>query len=105
MTEGPGIVPIQPPTPSAASRESRFTKHQILILRITMPLILLGSAAIWWNKARRSAAHFRTWHGVFGLVSVAWMVGQAGMGVGMAWYGKEMFGSEVKAKKMYKYHR
>jgi hypothetical protein len=30
---------------------------------------------------------------------------QGAMGVGMAWYGSQLFGSERNAKRMYKYHR
>ena len=107
MLTDKGITPLQPPTPKQQTRASRFNTHQALILRLSSPCMLLGAAAIWYNKYLKSATHkhFQSWHAIFGIGAVGWMVMQGLMGVGIAWYGKELFGSEGAAKKMYKYHR
>ena len=67
--------------------------------------MILGVAVIVYNKYLHASNHLTSWHAVFGAGCTVWMVGQVGMGVGIAWYGKEMFGSEGEAKKWYKWHR
>lgn len=69
-----GITPLQPPPSNSAVRSAKFDHHHKRILRITAPLLLLGTSAMWWNKHVHSAPHFTTWHAWLGLTSVGWMV-------------------------------
>lgn len=65
----------------------------------------VGVAAMWMNKHVHAAKHFTTWHSFFGLVTLGWVVVQGLVGGLSVWFGGKAFGGEVKAKKVYKYHR
>jgi len=101
-----GITPLQPPTsPSTTIRQNRFRTHLSLILYLAVPLLGVGVSAMWWNKHIHGAGHFTTWHAWFGLLAIGVVVLQAAIGAAMSLYGEKVFGSETKAKKMYKFHR
>jgi cytochrome b-561 domain containing protein 2 len=94
------------------------------MLALGVPCITLGTLAIEIQKFNRGHGHFVTWHGVanffsrvsrshsltilsqiFGLVSIAWLVGQVMLGGGSVWFGGAAFGGGMKAKMIWKYHR
>ncbi len=101
----PGITPLQPPPTSTSTRKTRLRTHQTLLLALSLPLMIVGTAAMWWNKHVHSAKHFTTWHSWFGMATVAWMLVQALVGAASVWFGGKAFGGEARAKKVYKYHR
>ncbi|KAH8829592.1 hypothetical protein DL96DRAFT_1064489 [Flagelloscypha sp. PMI_526] len=99
-----GILTLQPtntPTTKAAGLE----RHQKAIAYSAAPIFLLGVSAIWWNKERRGADHYTTWHGKFGSVISLVLLVQIFLGGGSVWFGGRLFGGGLKAKAVWKYHR
>ena len=93
-----GITTLQPYAPSPAVRQTRFQSHYALAALVALPTLLIGSAAMWYNKHLHAAKHFTTWHGTFGLVAVVWMIAQGIVGAVAHYAG-------VRGKWMYKWHR
>ena len=58
-----GILTLQP-TRSATSKKAGLARHQLIQLGLAVPVLLVGTAFMWWNKHVHGAAHFTTWHGV-----------------------------------------
>lgn len=40
-----------------------------------------------------------------GIICIAWLVFQIGLGAGSVWFGGALFGGGLKAKTLWKYHR
>jgi len=99
-----GILTLQP-TAHAKTKAAGLQRHQRTMLAVGVPCIALGTAAIEIHKFSQGHRHFATWHGIFGLVSVIWLLGQVLLGGGSVWYGGAAFGGGMKAKMMWKYHR
>ncbi|OSD01668.1 hypothetical protein PYCCODRAFT_1412440 [Trametes coccinea BRFM310] len=99
-----GILTLQP-TSQAKTKAAGLTRHQLAILALGVPAITLGTVAIVYRKYLHESAHFTTWHGTIGIVSVAWMVVQIILGAGSVWFGGRLFGGNPKAKLVWKYHR
>lgn len=100
-----GIVPVQPPTPGAAVRESRLDAHQAVLLGLAIPAMLVGTSFMWYNKEYNKAEHITTWHAVFGCITLTWAFLQAAIGGASVWAGGWVFGGGAKARAMYKWHR
>ncbi|KAI0361933.1 hypothetical protein OH77DRAFT_4834 [Trametes cingulata] len=98
------ILTLQP-TSQAKTKAAGLTRHQLVILAIGVPAISLGTFAIVYRKSLHGHAHFTTWHGTIGIVSVAWMVVQIILGGGSVWFGGRLFGGNPRAKLVWKYHR
>ncbi|OJA19682.1 hypothetical protein AZE42_06945 [Rhizopogon vesiculosus] len=103
-TPSPGILTLQP-TAHAKTKAAGLQRHQRMMLAVGVPCIALGTVAIEIQKFSRGHRHFATWHGIFGLVSVIWLLGQVLLGGGSVWYGGAAFGGGMKAKMIWKYHR
>lgn len=58
-----GILTLQP-TAQPKTKNAGLVRHQIAILILGFPSILLGTLAVLCNKWLKSADHFTTWHGV-----------------------------------------
>ncbi|KAF9452841.1 hypothetical protein P691DRAFT_793915 [Macrolepiota fuliginosa MF-IS2] len=99
-----GVLTLQP-TSQPKSKAAGFRRHQTAILYIGVPTITLGTLAVWYNKWLRDAAHFKTWHGTFGLICMLWLLAQIFVGAGSVWNGGALFGGGMKAKALWKYHR
>lgn len=99
-----GILTLQP-TAQPKTKAAGLRRHQRTMLAVGFPCIALGTLAIEIQKFIRGHDHFATWHGIFGFVSVGWLVGQVILGGGSVWYGGAAFGGGMKAKKLWKYHR
>ncbi|KAG0706343.1 hypothetical protein DFH29DRAFT_169664 [Suillus ampliporus] len=99
-----GILTLQP-TAHPKTKAAGLRRHQRTMLVAGVPCIALGTLAIEIQKFNRGHGHFATWHGIFGLVSVVWLVGQVILGGGSVWFGGTAFGGGMKAKMIWKYHR
>lgn len=100
-----GIVPVQPPTPTAGLRAERLGAHQTFLLGVAVPAMLVGTGFMWYNKELNGAEHNTTWHAWFGCITVSWAVLQAAIGAGSVWAGGRLFGGGNRARAVYKYHR
>jgi len=99
-----GILTLQP-TSAPETKKAGLQRHQLAILYVGFPSILLGALAISYNKYLHEASHFTTWHGTFGVISVVWLVIQVAVGGGSVWFDGAAFGGGMKAKSLWKYHR
>ncbi|KAG8217296.1 hypothetical protein J3R82DRAFT_5391 [Butyriboletus roseoflavus] len=68
-----GILTLQP-TSQPRTKAAGLQRHQIAMIGVGVPLILAGALAIFFQKNSHSAPHFTTWHGTFGIITVAWVV-------------------------------
>ncbi|KAF9472768.1 hypothetical protein BDN70DRAFT_868041 [Pholiota conissans] len=99
-----GIITLQP-TNQPKSKAAGLIRHEVAIFVIGFPSIIVGTFAVSYNKYLRSADHFTTWHGTIGIICMAWLLFQAGLGAGSVWFGGALFGGGLKAKLLWKYHR
>jgi hypothetical protein len=63
MTTCSAIMTVQPPSPKTEG----IARHQLTILAVAFPAIMLGATAIYYKKEASSAEHITTWHAVRGL--------------------------------------
>ncbi|KAL5504312.1 hypothetical protein ACEPAH_8386 [Sanghuangporus vaninii] len=101
---GLGILLLQP-TSQPKTKVRGLARHQLVILGIGLPSIIIGTVVIFANKSIHEAPHFVTWHATFGLIAVVWMVIQMLLGGLSVWFGGRAFGGGMKAKSVWKYHR
>ncbi|EJD06983.1 uncharacterized protein FOMMEDRAFT_17434 [Fomitiporia mediterranea MF3/22] len=101
---GLGILLLQP-TSQPKTKARGLTRHQLVILGIGLPSIIVGTSVIYANKVIHESDHFTTWHATFGLIAVVWMIGQMLLGGLSVWFGGRAFGGGMKAKSVWKYHR
>ncbi|KAH7889930.1 hypothetical protein F5I97DRAFT_1934732 [Phlebopus sp. FC_14] len=99
-----GILTLQP-TSQPQTKAAGLQRHQIAMIGLGFPLILLGTLAMIYNKALHAAPHFTSWHGTLGIIAVVWLFGQVLLGAGSVWFGGAAFGGGAKAKALWKYHR
>ena len=59
----PGIVTLQP-TADPQSKAAGLARHQIAIIVLAFPTIVLGTSFMIYNKVSHEAPHFTSWHGV-----------------------------------------
>ena len=52
------------PTAQPKTKNAGLVRHQVAILILGFPSIILGTLAVYYNKWLRSKKHFSTWHGV-----------------------------------------
>ncbi|KAH7921729.1 hypothetical protein BV22DRAFT_1132012 [Leucogyrophana mollusca] len=99
-----GILTLQP-TSQPKTKAAGLKRHQIAMIGVGFPCIVLGTLAIVYRKWSRAADHFTTWHGIFGIAAVVWILFQVLLGGGSIWFGGALFGGSAKAKALWKYHR
>lgn len=99
-----GIMTLQP-TKTAPSKAAGLERHTQAMAYSSVPLLLLGISAVWYNKELRAAEHFTTLHGQLGSLCFLIVLLQAFLGGGSVWFGGRLFGGGVKAKSVWKYHR
>lgn len=99
-----GILTLQP-TAHPKTKAAGLQRHQKAMLVFGFPCIALGILAVEIHKVELGYGHFATWHGIFGFLSVGWLLGQVILGGGSVWYGGAAFGGGTKAKILWKYHR
>ncbi|KAG6333980.1 hypothetical protein ID866_5103 [Astraeus odoratus] len=99
-----GILTLQP-TSHPETKAAGLQRHQIAMIGVGIPCILVGTSVMIYNKSLHSAAHFTSWHGTFGIITVAWIIIQASVGAASVWFGGAAFGGGMKAKAVWKYHR
>jgi len=64
----------------SSSRKSKVKAHWIM-QSLSIACIWIGFIAIVLNKFLRGKAHFKTWHGTLGLITVLYVSLQAGVGI------------------------
>ncbi|CAL1704272.1 unnamed protein product [Somion occarium] len=99
-----GILTLQP-TSRPKTKAAGLVRHQLTIFALGYPLLILGTSAIFYNKYRHGNAHFTTWHGMFGIITLALSILQIGLGAGSVWFDGWLFGGNPRAKFVWKYHR
>jgi len=99
-----GILTLQP-TSQPHTKAAGLRRHQIAMIGVGYPLILVGTLIMVYVKYSHSSAHFTSWHGVFGIISLVWLSVQVLLGAGSVWCGGALFGGGIKAKLVWKYHR
>ncbi|KAF8163114.1 hypothetical protein B0H34DRAFT_694172 [Crassisporium funariophilum] len=99
-----GIITLQP-TNQPKTKAAGLVRHQVAILFVGVPAILLGTIAVSYNKWLRDADHFTTWHGTTGIICMIWIVFQIVLGAGSVWFDGALFGGRAKGKALWKYHR
>ncbi|KAI9452316.1 hypothetical protein F5148DRAFT_512976 [Russula earlei] len=98
-----GVLTLQP-TSQPKTKAEGLDRHQTA-MGIGLTSILLGTTAIYNQKASHHAPHITSWHATFGLTTVSWLILQALIGGGSVWFGGAAFGGGQKAKRVWKYHR
>jgi len=99
-----GILTLQP-TSQPQTKKAGLARHQLFMVILGFPAILLGTTAMVYTKYSHGAPHFTTWHSRFGLIAIIWIILQVSIGAGSVWCGGAVFGGGQKAKAVYKYHR
>jgi len=103
---GCGILTLQPTSFADMDEKKRgLVRHQLFMLVPGVSSLALGFAAIWFHKASGSGKHWTTWHAVFGTVTLSCLVLHIMIGASSVWFKGRAFGSEAKAKSVWKYHR
>ncbi|BFZ54992.1 hypothetical protein PYCC9005_002030 [Savitreella phatthalungensis] len=96
-------VLILQPTHTAQQKRDGTRTHSVLHV-LALSSFIAGAAIIWINKRNYGAAHYTTYHGKFGLATAIVLILQAAVGAA-AYYVPSLFGSEARAKALYKWHR
>ncbi|KAG9318240.1 hypothetical protein JVU11DRAFT_321 [Chiua virens] len=99
-----GILTLQP-TSQPKTKAAGLQRHKIAMIGLGVPLILAGTAAIILQKNSHLSPHFTSWHGTFGIITVAWIVIQALFGGTTVWFEGALWGGGMRPKLMWKYHR
>jgi len=99
-----GIMTLQP-TSQPKSKASGLARHQLIVLGVGFPSILVGTVLIFLNKNVHESAHFTTWHATFGGIALVWMIVQILLGGLSVWFNGRALGGGMKAKGVWKYHR
>jgi len=99
-----GIVTLQP-TNRPKTKAAGLVRHQLAMIVLGFPLAFVGGFAIIYNKIKNDRAHFTSWHGTFGIISLVFMILQLALGGGSVWFNGKLFGGNPKAKNVWKYHR
>ncbi|KAF9506706.1 hypothetical protein BS47DRAFT_1352451 [Hydnum rufescens UP504] len=99
-----GVLQLQPRR-QPKSRERGLARHQLIMLGLGAPTILIGGGFMMWNKVDHSAPHFTSWHGKFGLTALLWICVHILVGGSTVWFGGRAFGGQTEAKKIWKWHR
>jgi len=99
-----GALQLQP-TQQSMSKIRGLARHQLIMLGIGAPAILVGGGFMMWNKVDHGAPHFTSWHGKFGLISLIWLCTHILFGGSTVWFDGKAFGGQAEAKKFWKWHR
>lgn len=59
----PGILTLQPAS-QPQTKEAALARHQIAMLYLGFPAIVLGTFSMIYTKYSHGAPHFTSWHGV-----------------------------------------
>jgi len=99
------ILTLQP-TSQPATKAAGLNLHQLVIVLLGMPALVLGTASIVYKKwPHYSLDYTLSWHGTFGWLSILWFIFQIIGGGGSVWFNGVAFGGGAKAKAIWKYHR
>lgn len=96
---------ILQPTKDILDKKVGLQWHQILILSASLPLITLGSGVMWYLHDLPGKQHFISWHGILGVAIVTLLWAQVLFGATTVYWKRFFYGTESRAKSMWKYHR
>jgi len=99
-----GALQLQP-TARPKSRKRGLARHQLIVLGLGAPAILISSGFMVRNKVDHGAPHFTSWHGKFGLISLLWICVDVLVGGSTVWFDGRAFGDQEKAQRFRKWHR
>ncbi|KAI0797840.1 hypothetical protein C8Q75DRAFT_801754 [Abortiporus biennis] len=99
-----GVLTLQP-TSQPRTKAAGLIRHQIAMIVLGYPILLIGTAAVSYNKYLGGRSHFTSWHGTIGIITIALTLFQVGLGAGSVWFNGRLFGGNPKAKLVWKYHR
>ncbi|WFD29361.1 hypothetical protein MSPP1_000370 [Malassezia sp. CBS 17886] len=90
---------------SPAARKQRLEMHEMLMLGAALPLLTGGAWIMWHMHALPGRQHFISIHGTLGVVLVALVWMQTLFGASTVWFQSLFYGTELRARFMYRYHR
>ena len=96
---------ILQPTKAQAEKKIGLQWHQILILCASLPMMTMGAWIIWCLHSLPGQKHFISWHGLLGfcIIMLLWL--QVLFGASTVYWKNVFYGTESRAKAMWKYHR
>lgn len=96
---------ILQPTRAQAEKKLGLQWHQILILCAGLPMMTMGAWIIWHLHSLPGQKHFISWHGLLGfcIIMLLWL--QVLFGASTLYWKNVFYGTESRAKAMWKYHR
>ncbi|CAG8544522.1 1605_t:CDS:2 [Ambispora gerdemannii] len=98
-----GILVLQR-TQKPKEKKRGLDYHQILQYISTI-LGIFGFAIAVYNKSIHNKRHLQSWHAIFGLSLFLLIFAQLIFGLAITTCPRLVFGSALRAKKLYKYHR
>lgn len=98
------ILILQPTSPSNPQAKLLGAKLHAGLQLLSLALFIAGVAVIETNKHVSHGEHFHSAHGFLGVLTAVLFVVQYVVGV-LMWKVPTVFGSEEKAKAVWKYHR
>jgi len=99
-----GILTLQP-TSQPRSKAAGLVRHQLAMIALGVPVSIVGTSLMIYNKSLHKREHFTTWHGTFGISAVSLSILQVLLGGGSVWFDGRAFGGNPRAKLVWKYHR
>lgn len=98
------ILVVQP-TKTPAEKQAGLDWHKTFILYLGLPLITLGAWVVWYLHHLPGQKHFISWHGTLGCAIIILIWTQAAFGATTVYWKTYFYGTESRAKAMWKYHR
>ncbi|THH32984.1 hypothetical protein EUX98_g1177 [Antrodiella citrinella] len=99
-----GILTLQP-TSQPRTKAAGLIRHQLAMIALGIPVAIVGTSIVIYNKSRNNREHFTSWHGTFGITVMILSILQVLLGGGSVWFGGRAFGGNPRAKLVWKYHR
>jgi len=99
-----GVLVLQP-TKTPADKKTGLNVHLVFQL-LGLAIAVAGVSVMIYNKAIHNAAHFASWHGLFGIITASLLLLQSVFGLLVVYDpGLTVLGGEARAKLLWKYHR
>lgn len=96
---------ILQPTKAQFEKKIGLQWHQILILCTGLPMMTVGTWIIWYMHSLPGRKHFVSWHGILGFCIMILLWLQVLFGASTVYWKDAFYGTESRAKAMWKYHR
>ncbi|TCD65418.1 hypothetical protein EIP91_002717 [Steccherinum ochraceum] len=99
-----GVLTLQS-TSRPKTKTAGLVRHQLAMIALGIPVAVIGTSIVVYNKSRHNKEHFTTWHGTFGITVMCLSILQVLLGGGSVWFDGRAFGGNPRAKLVWKYHR